>query len=37
VGDNTRNAQITEACVAYIKTHPRWRLSLQTHKLAHFK
>lgn len=37
VGDNSRNAQITEACVAYIKTHPRWRLSLQTHKLANFK
>lgn len=23
----------TDACVAYIKAHPRWRLSLQTHKL----
>lgn len=23
----------TAECVAYIKTHPRWRLSLQTHKL----
>lgn len=25
----------TDACVAYIKAHPRWRLSLQTHKLIH--
>ncbi len=23
----------TEQCVAWLKTHPRWRLSLQTHKL----
>lgn len=23
----------TDDCVSYIKTHPRWRLSLQTHKL----
>ncbi|MCX4331186.1 MAG: radical SAM protein [Muribaculaceae bacterium] len=23
----------TDACVDYIKAHPRWRLSLQTHKL----
>lgn len=32
-GDPSRNAAIMEACVAYIKAHPRWRLSLQTHKL----
>ncbi len=25
----------TDACIAYIKAHPRWRLSLQTHKLLH--
>ncbi len=23
----------TEACIDYIKAHPKWRLSLQTHKL----
>ena len=33
VGDPVRNARITAACVNYIKQHPRWCLSLQTHKL----
>ena len=32
-GDPVRNKGITQACVEYIKTHPQWRLSLQTHKL----
>ena len=32
-GDPQRNAAITKACVEYIKQHPEWRLSLQTHKL----
>lgn len=32
-GDAQRNARIMQACVAYIKEHPQWRLSLQTHKL----
>lgn len=27
----------TDACVRYILSHPRWRLSLQTHKLIHIK
>ena len=36
-GDVARNARIVERCVAYIKAHPQWRLSLQTHKLAGFK
>lgn len=27
------NAQTVAACVAYVKEHPQWRLSLQTHKL----
>ena len=36
-GDPQRNAGIIAACVDYIKAHPQWRLSLQTHKLAHFK
>lgn len=32
-GNAQRNARIMQACVAYIKEHPQWRLSLQTHKL----
>lgn len=32
-GDPARNKAITQACVEYIKQHPQWRLSLQTHKL----
>lgn len=32
-GDPVRNAQITAATVEYIKRHPEWRLSLQTHKM----
>lgn len=32
-GDSKRNAAIMRRCVDYIKNHPRWRLSLQTHKL----
>ena len=26
----------TDEVIAYIKTHPQWRLSLQTHKLVNF-
>ena len=37
VGDERTNQLITQKCVEYIKTHPRWRLSLQIHKLAGFK
>ena len=32
-GDAQRNKVITQTCVEYIKQHPQWRLSLQTHKL----
>ena len=32
-GHHERNKRITAACVDYIKQHPQWRLSLQTHKL----
>ena len=32
-GDQERNAAIVKSCVDYIKEHPWWRLSLQTHKL----
>lgn len=28
-----RNLATIAGCIAYIKLHPRWRLSLQTHKL----
>ena len=33
VKDPERNAQIVAQTVEYIKRHPHWRLSLQTHKL----
>ena len=36
VGDPVRNKEIIDACVEYIKKHPQWRLSLQTHKLVGF-
>lgn len=36
-GDAERNREITAKCVEYIKTHPRWRLSLQIHKLINIK
>ena len=29
----TRNPPLTSAAIAYCLAHPRWRLSLQTHKL----
>lgn len=37
VGDDERNRNITEACIEYIKKNPRWRLSLQTHKMTGMK
>ena len=36
-GNVERNAVIINKCVDYIKEHPEWRLSLQTHKLVGFK
>ncbi|MBR5687743.1 MAG: radical SAM protein [Prevotella sp.] len=33
-GDNERNRAITARCIDYILNHPRWRLSLQTHKMT---
>lgn len=36
-GNAERNAHIIQQCIDYIKEHPQWRLSLQTHKLANFK
>ena len=37
VGDEQRNQALIRQCVEYIKVHPLWRLSLQTHKLVGFK
>jgi len=31
--DGSRRAENTEAAVRYCMAHPRWRLSLQTHKI----
>ena len=36
-GDAQRNAAILSQCVDYIKEHPDWILSLQTHKLIHIQ
>ena len=36
-GSQERNVHILQACIDYILQHPRWRLSLQTHKLIHIK
>ena len=33
VGDKAKNAHIIAECIDYIKSNPRWRLSLQTHKI----
>ena len=37
VGDPVRNAAIVAAAVDFVKRHPEWRLSLQTHKLIGIK
>lgn len=31
------SCQNTEEVVEYVKTHPQWRLSLQTHKMIHIR
>ena len=36
-GDAERNSRIMAGCVAFVKAHPEWRLSLQTHKFAGFE
>jgi len=36
-GDPTHNHAILRSCIAYILAHPRWSLSLQTHKLLNIK
>ena len=35
VGNESENATITQQCVDYILKNPKWKLSLQTHKLIH--
>ena len=37
VGDVERNRQIINRCVGEVMRNPRWRLSLQQHKLAGYK
>lgn len=37
VGDKARNARIIADCIDYIKSDPRWRLSLQTHKILNIR
>ncbi len=32
-GNRQQNDEITRQCVEYIKCHPHWHLSLQTHKI----
>ena len=36
-GHAEQNARLLHECIDYIKTHPQWRLSLQTHKLIDIK
>ena len=36
-GDAERNREVTLQCVEYIKRHPQWHLSLQTHKMIHIQ
>ena len=33
-GDREQNQRIVHQCIEYIKQHPRWQLSLQTHKMV---
>ena len=36
-GNAERNREVTRLCVEYIKKHPQWHLSLQTHKFIHIQ
>lgn len=36
-GDAARNRELTAQAAEYVKRHPKWRLSLQTHKLIDIK
>lgn len=37
VGDAEKNRRITDECVKYILTFPKWRLSLQQHKIVNIR
>lgn len=37
VGDAVRNREIVSYAIEYVKAHPAWRLSLQTHKLLEIR
>ncbi|MBR6015640.1 MAG: radical SAM protein [Prevotella sp.] len=37
VGDAALNAQIVAQCIEYIKQNPKWKLSLQTHKILNVR
>lgn len=37
IGDAEANRRITAATVAYVMSHPQWRLSLQTHKYLNIR
>lgn len=36
-GHARHNADILTSCIAFVKSHPQWRLSLQTHKYTGIK
>jgi len=36
-GDPDRNGKLVAETIGYIQRHPRWRLSLQTHKLLNIR
>lgn len=36
-GDETKNQAILESTVAYLLSHPKWHLSLQTHKMLNIR
>ena len=36
-GDAERNAELVQRAVEYCKAHPRWRLSLQIHKILNIR
>ena len=37
VNDAIKNENNLTAAIEYIKSHPRWRLSLQTHKIINIR
>lgn len=37
VNNQGRNAEILAGCIDFIKAHPEWKLSLQTHKILNIR